>query len=156
MCIRDRRGDKGTFSFPTPKAAGKYDFSFSGLKTAVINTAHNAAQRGAELPVDDICASFQEKVADILCHNLLAAARDLGYKTLAVAGGVSANSGLREKLSERCREEGLALYLPPLSLCGDNGAMIAAQGYYEYCAGNLAGLGWNAVASLPIDLVRCV
>ena len=86
-------------------------------------------------------------------HNLLAAARDLGYKTLAVAGGVSANSGLRGKLSERCREEGLALYLPPLSLCGDNGAMIASQGYYEYCAGNLAGLGWNAVASLPIDLV---
>ena len=65
------------------------------------NTAHNAAQRGAALPVDDICASFQEKVADILCHNLLAAARDLGYKTLAVAGGVSANSGLRGKLSER-------------------------------------------------------
>lgn len=148
-----QRGDKEAFSFPTPKVAGKYDFSFSGLKTAVINTAHNAAQRGAELPVDDICASFQEKVADILCHNLLAAARDLGYKTLAVAGGVSANSGLRGKLSERCREEGLALYLPPLSLCGDNGAMIASQGYYEYCAGNLAGLGWNAVASLPIDLV---
>lgn len=148
-----QRGDKGAFSFPTPKVAGKYDFSFSGLKTAVINTAHNAAQRGAELPVADICASFQEKVADILCHNLLAAARDLGYKTLAVAGGVSANSGLRGKLSERCREEGLALYLPPLSLCGDNGAMIASQGYYEYCAGNLAGLGWNAVASLPIDLV---
>ena len=85
-----------------------------------INTAHNAAQRGAELPVDDICASFQEKVADILCHNLLAAARDLGYKTLAVAGGVSANSGLRGKLSERCRGGGAG---PPLSLCGDNGAM---------------------------------
>ena len=148
-----QQGDKRAFPFPTPKVAGKYDFSFSGLKTAVINTAHNAAQRGETLPVADICASFQEKVAAILCHNLLSAARDLGYDTLAVAGGVSANSGLRDKLTARCREEGKALYLPPLSLCGDNGAMIASQGYYECRAGNRAGLGWNAVASLPIDQV---
>ena len=83
-------------------------------------------------------------------HNLLAAARDLGYKTLAVAGGVSANSGLRGKLSERCREEGLALYLPPLSLCGDNAAMIGAQGYYEFLANPPAALSLNAAPSMDI------
>ena len=145
-------GDPTAFAFPTPRLDTPYDFSFSGLKTAVINLVHNATQKGQQLPVEDLCASFQNKVATILCDKLLLAARDLGYRTIAVAGGVSANSGLRGQLERRCGELGYALYLPPLALCGDNGAMIGAQGYYEHCAGNTASLAQNACASLPIDV----
>lgn len=147
-----KQGDKNAYQFPTPKLDTPYDFSFSGLKTAVINLKHNADQKGESLNLNDVCASFQDKIATILCDKLLLAAKDLGYKKIAVAGGVSANSGLRSELEKRCNQLGYPLYVPPLSLCGDNGAMIAAQGYFELVEGNTGDMSLNAYASLPIDI----
>lgn len=156
--ILDREAQKGNpaaYRLPRPKVDGSpYDFSFSGLKTAVVNLVHNAAQKGEALPVQDLAASFQNTVAEILTGHLLLAAKDYHYQTVAIAGGVSANSGLRHMLSERCEKEGLRLYYPPLSLCGDNAAMIASQGYFEYQAGVRAGMDLNASPSMPID--ECV
>ena len=156
--ILDREAQKGNpaaYRLPRPKVDGSpYDFSFSGLKTAVVNLVHNAAQKGEALPVQDLAASFQHTVAEILTGHLLMAARDSHYQTVAIAGGVSANSGLRTMLSQRCEREGIRLYFPPLSLCGDNAAMIASQGYFEYQAGVRAGMDLNASPSMPID--ECV
>ncbi len=156
--ILDREAQKGNpaaYRLPRPKVDGSpYDFSFSGLKTAVVNLVHNAAQKGEALPVQDLAASFQNTVAEILTGHLLMAARDYHYQTVAIAGGVSANSGLRTMLSQRCEREGIRLYFPPLSLCGDNAAMIASQGYFEYQAGVRAGMDLNASPSMPID--ECV
>ena len=156
--ILDREAQKGNpaaYRLPRPKVDGSpYDFSFSGLKTAVVNLVHNAAQKGEALPVQDLAASFQHTVAEILTGHLLMAARDYHYQTVAIAGGVSANSGLRTMLSQRCEREGIRLYFPPLSLCGDNAAMIASQGYFEYQAGVRAGMDLNASPSMPID--ECV
>lgn len=146
------QGNAYAFKFPRPQVAGsRYDFSFSGLKTAVLNLLHNAAQKGETLPTADVCASFRRAVVELLCDHFVAAAEDFGYNTLVLAGGVSANRGLRAEMETRCREKGFALYQPSLSLCGDNAAMIAAQGYYELLAGNTAGMDLNAVASMPID-----
>ena len=149
--ILDREAQKGNpaaYRLPRPKVDGSpYDFSFSGLKTAVVNLVHNAAQKGEALPVQDLAASFQHTVAEILTGHLLMAARDYHYQTVAIAGGVSANSGLRTMLSQRCEREGIRLYFPPLSLCGDNAAMIASQGYFEYQAGVRAGMDLNASPS---------
>ena len=152
--ILDREAQKGNpaaYRLPRPKVDGSpYDFSFSGLKTAVVNLVHNAAQKGEALPVQDLAASFQNTVAEILTGHLLLAAKDYHYQTVAIAGGVSANSGLRTMLSQRCEREGIRLYFPPLSLCGDNAAMIAAQGYYEFINGHTAGMGLNAYPQMDI------
>jgi N6-L-threonylcarbamoyladenine synthase len=126
-----------------------YDFSFSGLKTAVINLIHNMNQKGEEIPTADICASYRRAVVNFLCDNFLDAADDLGYDTLVVAGGVSANSLLRRELAERCKHK--KLYVPELKYCGDNAAMVGSQGYYEYLAGHIAGSSLNAIATLPIS-----
>lgn len=151
----DREAEKGNpdaFRLPHPHVEGSpYDFSFSGLKTAVLNLLHNAEQKGKTLPRADVCASFRRAVVDMLAGNFLKAAADTGAKTLVLAGGVSANKGLRDRMERECAARGLALYAPPLPLCGDNGAMVAAQGYYELRAGHTAGMELNAVASLPID-----
>lgn len=145
-------GNPNAFSFPRPHVEGsKYDFSFSGLKTSVINLIHNAKQKGEELPANDIAASFQQAVCDTLVPRLMEASEEYGYCTVVVAGGVSANSGLRSRLETECRQRGLRLFMPPLNLCGDNAAMIAAQAFYEYQAGTTAGTDLNATASLPID-----
>lgn len=145
-------GDSKAFKFPRPVVHdAPYDFSFSGLKTSVINLIHNMEQRGEEIPKADICASFRFAVVDLLASNFLKAAEDLGIKTLAVAGGVSANTLLRKRLSDDCRERDLKFYLPEKSLCTDNAAMVGSQGYYEYLSGNIADLSLNAVATLPID-----
>ena len=145
-------GDPTAFSLPRPKVEGcPYDFSFSGLKTAVINLLHKADQRGETLPVHDLAASFQKTVCDILCARFLEVARLTGDKTLVLAGGVSANSGLRAQMEACCREQGFHLYVPPLSLCGDNAAMVGAQGYYEFLADNTAGAELNACSSLSIE-----
>lgn len=144
-------GDPTVYTLPRPHVEGSpYDFSFSGLKTAVLNTLHNAEQRGLTVHKADLCASFQARVTDMLVGNTLLAARDTGAKTVVLAGGVSANSGLRAGMAAACDEAGLSLYVPPLSLCGDNAAMVASQGYYEWQAGHVAGVDLNAVASLPI------
>ncbi len=146
-------GNPNAFVLPRPHVTGSpYDFSFSGLKTAVINLIHNAQQKGETLPVADLSASFRRAVVNMLAENFLLAANDLGYQTLVTAGGVSANSELRSRLETECKKSGRRLFMPPLSLCGDNGAMVGAQGFYEFQAGNLADAKLNAVASLPIDL----
>ena len=145
------QGDPTAYALPHPHVEGSpYDFSFSGLKTAVLDRLHNAAQRGAALCRADLCASFQHRVVEMLVGNTMRAAEDLGAKTIVLAGGVSANSGLRAGMSAACAARGLPLFAPPLSLCGDNGAMIAAQGFYELSAGNTADMSLNAVASMPI------
>ncbi len=144
-------GDPHAFTLPRPRVEGsRYDFSFSGLKTAVLNRLHNAAQKGEEVNKADLCASFRRTVTEMLVENTMLAAEDLGAHTIVLAGGVAANAGLRRGMQAACAERGYELYLPPLSLCGDNGAMVAAQGYYELLAGNTAGADLNAVASLPI------
>lgn len=146
-----KTGNPHAYAFPRPRLSSPYDFSFSGLKTSVINLAHNAAQKGESLVVEDVAASFQETVTDILCETLMKAAEDLGYRTIVVAGGVSANSALRAKLETACWQRGFPLYLPTINLCGDNAAMIGAQAYFEYLAGNTAGLDLNASANMEIQ-----
>ena len=147
-----KNGDANFYKLPKPVVNGSvYDFSFSGLKTAVINMAHNAEQKGESLHRDNMAASFQKTVAEILTEKTIHAAKDLGYKTIALAGGVSANSGVRQKLSEECEKNGFSLYMPPLSLCGDNAAMIACQGYYDFLAGKRADESLNAIATLSLE-----
>ena len=145
-------GDCTAFKFPVPKVEGcPYDFSFSGLKTSVINIIHNAEQKGVEINKADLGASFQKAVSDCLCRNVQKAMEDTGHKTLVVAGGVSANSVLRKALTELCEKKKYKLYLPELSLCGDNAVMVGSQGYYEYLSGNIAGLELNAFAGKNIE-----
>ena len=143
-------GDFRRYKLPVPKTENPYDFSFSGLKTAVINLVHNAEQKGDTIDTNDLAASFQHTVCDILTSRFIRAAADNGYKTVALAGGVAANSGLREMLEQRADEHGMKLYVPPVALCGDNAAMIGSQGYFEFLAGNAAGSELNAVASLKL------
>lgn len=156
-----RTGDPHAYTLPHPHVDGSpYDFSFSGLKTAVLNLLHNAAQKGETIDTANLSASFQYTVVDILCGNLLRAAADTGATTLVLAGGVSANSGLRERMERECKAHGYSLYVPPLSLCGDNAAMVGSQAFYEYAAAcgqaadkpvRLAGLELNACATMPIE-----
>lgn len=145
-------GNPDTYTLPIPRVAGsQYDFSFSGLKTAVINMVHNASQKGTEIIAADMAASVQKTISEILVSKTIAAAKDLGYSRIVLAGGVSANSGVRNKLTEECERNGFELFMPPLSLCGDNGAMIACQGYFNYIAGITADESLNAVATMSIE-----
>ncbi len=145
-------GNPYAFKFPRPVInKAPYDYSFSGLKTAVINLIHNMEQRGEGFSKADICASFRFAVVDLLVTKFMKAAEDYQIKTLAIAGGVSANSLLRSRLRQECRERGFDFYLPDKNLCTDNAVMIGSQGYYEYLSGNIADLSLNAVATLPID-----
>lgn len=146
-----KTGDRKKYPLPHPKTANPYDFSFSGLKTAVVNLVHNTQQRGEELDIPSLAASFQYTVCDILTSKLLNAAKAEGCTRLALAGGVAANSGLREMLKRRADNCGMELFIPELSLCGDNAAMIGCQGYYEYLAGARAGADLNAVATMNLD-----
>ena len=144
-------GDENAFAFPHPRLDTPYDFSFSGLKTAVINTVHRMEQKGETLPVADLAASFQRGVTDCLVEKLEKAATDYGYTSIALAGGVSANSRLRRETDRLCRQKGWQLHLPALKYCGDNGAMVGAQGYFEYVSGVRAQPDLNAYATMPID-----
>lgn len=145
-------GNKDVYELPRPKVTGsELDFSFSGLKTAVINLLHNSQQKGIEINKNDLSAGIQYTISDILCEKTMLAAEMLGYKTIAVAGGVSANSGVRTAFEKACTERGMTLYLPPLELCGDNGAMIACQGYYNYLAGQRGDESLNAIATLSLE-----
>jgi len=144
--------DFSKYPLPFPKLSGsEYDFSFSGLKTAVINQIHNASQKGIEIDVPVLCATVRERVCDMLIANTFRAAEEFGYKKIAVAGGVSANSELRRRMHEECEKRGFKLYYPPLKYCGDNAAMVGAQAIYEYRDGNISGSDLNATATLPID-----
>ena len=144
-------GDDSKYSFPIGHVDGSpYDMSFSGLKTAVINLVHNAEQKGEELDRPSLAASFTKAVSDSLVPRTMQAARELGYDKIVVAGGVAANARIRRDFAEAAAGVGRQLFIPPLKLCGDNGAMIGAQGYYEYLAGVRAGSDLNAYATMDI------
>ena len=127
------------------------DFSFSGLKTAVINILHNAAQRGDPVSLPDLAASYRKAVVDCLLKKFFRAADETGHKTLVLAGGVSANRLLRRRAEAECKRTDRTLCVPPLSFCGDNAAMIGAQAYYEFLAGHTADMSLNALARRGIE-----
>jgi N6-L-threonylcarbamoyladenine synthase len=149
----DRLAHEGQPTVPLPRAwlePDSYDFSFSGLKSAVLNTLHNASQRGETINPADLAASFQDSVTEVLVEKTLRAVREFGVRQVLLAGGVAANRGLRERLAGRCEEAGIPLVIPPLSLCTDNAAMIAAAGYIQYQKGQFADLDLNGVPGLPL------
>lgn len=145
-------GDNKKYRFPHPRVDGSpLDFSFSGLKTSVINLVHNAAQKGEELSVPDVGASFINAVVDSLAENTVKAMELYNEDTLVLAGGVSANSVLRARMEKEAEKRGWRLYLPDLSLCGDNAAMVGAQGYYEFLNGKTADMSLNGKATADIS-----
>lgn len=144
-------GNPKAIHFPrTHFADNEFDFSFSGIKTAVINYAHNAEQAGQEINKADVAASFTDAVTDVLCENAVKASNNFNKK-LVLAGGVAANKTLRSKLEQACKKNGIELFKPEMKYCGDNGAMIAAQGYFEYLKGHIANETLNAYANLSIE-----
>ena len=146
-----QRGDDQKYVLPRSKPGeNPYDMSFSGLKTATLNLIHHAEQVGEQLDIDSLCASFCAAVSDTLVPRVVMALQQTGRKKIAVAGGVAANSRIRREILEAAKQLGAEVYMPPLSLCGDNGAMIGAQAYYEYLAGNVAGMDLNAYATKSI------
>ena len=149
-------GNKDRYKLPRASVNGHpFDFSFSGLKTAAVNLAHNAKQKGEEIDPNDLAAAVAHAVADSVVPRVVAAAKEMGRKKITAAGGVAANSILRAKLTALCEKEGIELYLPPLSLCGDNGAMIACQAYYEYMAGNTFDSSQNCYANMAVSDQLC-
>lgn len=149
------KGNPEAYAFPHPRVDGApYDFSFSGLKTSVINIVHNAQQKGQSIYIPDLAASFQKSVVNCLISNLESVAENFGYNKIVLAGGVSANSLLRAESESLCEKRSWELHLPALKYCGDNGAMVAAQGYYEYLSGVRANTDLNAYATMPIDIVN--
>ena len=144
-------GDERKYTLPRSKPGeNPYNMSFSGLKTAALNLIHHAQQVGEELDVPSLCAAFSAAVSDTLVPRVELALRQTGYRKIAVAGGVAANSRIREDILTMAQKLGAEVYMPPLSLCGDNGAMIGAQAYYEYLAGNTGDMSLNAYATKSI------
>ena len=147
-----QKSEGGVYKLPQAQVDGaELDMSFSGLKTAVVNLAHHARQVGEPLDEAALARDFTEAVSGALVPRVVRALELTGHTKVAAAGGVAANSFIRADLERACAERGCQLYLPPLKLCGDNGAMIGAQGYYEYLAGNTAGMELNAYATRDID-----
>lgn len=148
----DRRAKEGRAVIrfcPNLHARGDLAYSFSGLKTAVVNYVHNLTQRGEEIPVNDVCASFTAEAVGYLVDTFMECVRRRGVKSAALAGGVAANSYLRARLGEACAAEGVKLFVPPPVLCTDNAAMIAARGYFSFAGGrDIADLSLNAVSNL--------
>ena len=146
-----QQGDETKYNLPVAKpGANPYDMSFSGLKTATLNLIHHADQVGEELDVPSLCAAFTAAVSETLVPRVVRALKETGYTKVAVAGGVAANSRIRRDILAAAEELGATVYMPPLSLCGDNGAMIGAQAYYEYLADNVADMSLNAYATKSI------
>ena len=144
-------GDDTKYVLPRSKpGVNPYDMSFSGLKTAALNLIHHAQQVGEELDIPSLCASFSAAVSDTLIPRVVRAIEETGLKNIAVAGGVAANSRIRRDILAAAEKMGATVYRPPLSLCGDNAAMIGAQAYYEFLAGNVAGMELNAYATKSI------
>ena len=146
-----RQGNEKKYNLPVAKpGANPYDMSFSGLKTATLNLIHHAEQVGEEIDIPSLCAAFTAAVSETLVPRVVRALEETGYKKIAVAGGVAANSRIRADILKAAEKLGAEVYMPPLSLCGDNGAMIGAQAYYEYLAGNVADMSLNAYATKSI------
>lgn len=147
-----QKGNPHAYKIPHPKVQdSEYDFSFSGLKTYVINTVHNMEQKGQKPGLADMGASIITTVVDCLAGNTEKAALNYGCKDIVIAGGVSANSFLRARMSKVCKDHGWNFYMPELKYCGDNAAMVGAQGYYEYISGVRAGLDLNAKPTMNIE-----
>lgn len=136
-----------SYNLPTPLNDDSYNFSFSGLKSAVINLAHNERQRGQELNKENLAASFQKVVVDTITKKTMKALKDHQVDNLIIAGGVAANKALRDRLTELCTENDINFTFPEMKYCTDNGAMIAAAGYFAYKKGRLAGLDLNSKSS---------
>jgi N6-L-threonylcarbamoyladenine synthase len=146
-----QQGNEKKYSLPVAKPGeNPYNMSFSGLKTATLNLIHNAEQVGKEIDIPSLCAAFTAAVSETLVPRVVRALEESGYKKIAVAGGVAANSRIRADILKAAKKLGAEVYMPPLSLCGDNGAMIGAQAYYEYLAGNTADMSLNAYATKSI------
>ena len=146
-----QQGDETKYHLPVAKPGeNPYNMSFSGLKTATLNLIHHAEQVGEELDIPSLCAAFTAAVSETLVPRVVRALEETGYKKIAVAGGVAANSRIRKDILAAAEKLGATVYMPPLSLCGDNGAMIGAQAYYEYLAGNVADMSLNAYATKSI------
>ncbi len=140
-------GKAGSIPLPSPALTGDtLDFSFSGIKTAALNYIHNAEQRGESIARADLAASYTDRIVTAIAKKTAKAMEMTGLDRVVLAGGVAANSHLRRALDETCRQKGGRLFVPPVSLCGDNAAMIAAAGYYEFLDGNLADTSLNASA----------
>ncbi|MCD7799986.1 MAG: tRNA (adenosine(37)-N6)-threonylcarbamoyltransferase complex transferase subunit TsaD [Ruminococcus sp.] len=145
-------GNPSAYALPKPKVTGSiYDFSFSGLKTAVINLIHNNNQKGIDTDFNNLSASLQKTISEIVTQKTILASKNLGYTKVAVAGGVSANSGVREHLKKACDDNNFEFYMPDLKWCGDNGAMIACQGYFNYMEGITADESLNGIATLSLE-----
>ena len=143
-----KKGNPNAYSFPRAKTGD--DFSFSGLKTAVINTCHKLEQNGEEIPVYDIAASFQEAVVEVLTDNTIHQAKRVGVDKICLAGGVASNSHLRAVMEEKAKKEGLTVFYPPLRYCTDNAVMIASAGYFGKKDGKVAGSDLNANPALSL------
>lgn len=148
-CAEDGNPDAIRFPRVSMGESG-FDFSFSGVKTAVINYIHNAEQKGIEINKPDIAASFQNAVTDVLSGHLIECAKKYGTKSIALAGGVAANKPLRDRCEALARENSMEFVCPSMSLCTDNAAMIGCAAYYEYKSGNIADMSLNAIANLPL------
>ena len=146
-----KTGNPHAMEFPRAKVEGApYDFSFSGLKSAVLNYINHARMTGEEINVPDLAASFQNSVVDVLVSRTILAAKEYDYKKIAIAGGVASNSALREKMGQACQENGISFYYPSPIFCTDNAAMIGVAAYYEYIKGNCSGWDLNAVPNLKL------
>jgi N6-L-threonylcarbamoyladenine synthase len=142
---------KDTYNLPLPLDDDTYNFSFSGIKSAVINLKHNEEQKGNEIIKENLACSFQSRVVEILTKKTMKALDDYDCNNLIIAGGVSANSGIRDEFTKLCNEQGINLTIPKLEYCTDNAAMIGAAGYYAYKLGRRADLNLNAKANIELS-----
>ena len=147
-----KQGNKHAIEFPRAYLDDSYDFSFSGLKSAVLNYFNAQKMKKQEIVVEDVAASFQEAVVEVLSTKAVHAAEEKGYKTIALSGGVAANSALRDKITKMAGEKGIEIKFPSIELCTDNAAMIGCAGYYNFINGKIDDMSLNAVPNLKIDV----